>query len=153
MGKDIDHFYKHNQLKLSTPTLNKPVLSPSDSNTSSASNSTRTSIWYRLDNKHISTNHNKNNISNKDYIQSYVTPRKQNYSFQDKYTPTNLTQLNATLPITSVKLHTTAKLSPAGKEYLCLYINSKYSQADKCVKSMIMTNVVDYILYIYTFEK
>ena len=61
--------------------------------------------------------------------------------------------LNATLPITSVKLHTTTKLPPAGKEYLRFQINSKYSQAAKCVKSRITTKVVDYILSVDTFEQ
>ena len=74
MGKDIGRLYKNNRSKLSTLTLKKPGLSSSASHTSSASNSTRTYISPRLDNKHITTNHNKNNISNKYDIQSCVTP-------------------------------------------------------------------------------
>ena len=60
---------------------------------------------------------------------------------------------NATLNITSVKLHTTTKLPSTGKEYLCLQINGKYSQDAKCVKSRIMTKFIDYILSIDTFEQ
>ena len=114
MGKEIGRFYKHNRSKLFTPTLKKYVLSSSDSHTSSASYSTQTSISYRLDNKHITTNQNKNNTSNTDGVQSCVTPQK-NYSVQAKLTPTHLTPFNYTLPITSVKLHTTTKLTPSGK--------------------------------------
>ena len=107
--------YKPNQSKLSTPTLKKPVLSSSESHTSSASNSTRIYILSRLNNKHITTNKNKNNISNTYGIQSCVTPQKQYYSVQATSTPTNLMPLNVTLTISSVKLNTTTKLPPAGK--------------------------------------
>ena len=76
MGKDIGRFYKHNQSKLSAPTLKKYVLSYPDSHTSSESNSTQTSISSKLDNKHITTNHKKNKIPDTDGIQSCVTPQK-----------------------------------------------------------------------------
>ena len=79
MGKDIGGFYKHNWSKLYTPTLKKPVLSYSYSHTSSASNSIQSYISSRIDNKHITTNQNKKNISNADDIQSCVTPQN-NYS-------------------------------------------------------------------------
>ena len=69
-------FFNNNRLKLSTPTLNKPVLSFSDYHTSSASNLTRTSISSILDNKDITTNKNKNNTSNTDEFHSCVTPQK-----------------------------------------------------------------------------
>ena len=77
MGKCIGCLYKNIQLKLSIQTLKKPGLSSSASNTSSPSNYTRTSMSSRIDNKHITTNKNKNNISNTDDIQSYVTPQTQ----------------------------------------------------------------------------
>ena len=115
MGKDIGRFYKHNWSKLSTPTLKKPVLLSSSSHTSSASNSTRKYIPSRLDNKHITTNQNKNNISNTDDIQSCVTPCKNNYSVQATYAPTHLNPLNATLPISSVQLYTPIELPSDGK--------------------------------------
>ena len=83
MDKDIGCFYKNNQLELSTPILKKPALSYSASHTSS----THTSISSRLDNKHIITNHNKNNTSNKDDIQSCVTPRKQITMFMPHLQP------------------------------------------------------------------
>ena len=59
--------------------------------------------------------------------------------------------LNATLPIESVKLHTTTESPPAGKEYLYFQINGKSSHATQCVKSRIMNNVIDYILSVDTF--
>ena len=90
MGKEIGCSFKYNQSKLSTPTLKKPVLSSSESHTSSASNSTRIYILSRLNNKHITTNKNKNNISNTYGIQSCVTPQKTNYKVQATSTPTHL---------------------------------------------------------------
>ena len=36
---------------------------------------------------------------------------------------------------------------------LCFQINGKYSQASKCVKSRIMTKVIDYVIYIDKFEQ
>ena len=115
MGKEIGRFYKNNLSKFFTATLKKTFLSSSDSHKSSASNSTRTSILSRFDNKHITTNKNKNKISNTDYIQSCATPQEQNYSVQATSTTTHLTPLNATLTISSVKLHTTTELPPTGK--------------------------------------
>ena len=61
--------------------------------------------------------------------------------------------LFAPLPIPSAKLHTTAKLTPAGKEYFYFQINGKYSQTAKCVKFMIITKFINYTLYIDTFEQ
>ena len=61
--------------------------------------------------------------------------------------------LNAALPIPSVKLHTITKSPPDGKEYLCFQINSKSSQAAKCVKFRIMTKVINYILFIDKSEQ
>ena len=60
---------------------------------------------------------------------------KTNYSVQATSTTTHLTPFDATLPIASVKLHTTIELSPAGKEYLCFQINGKSSHTAQCVKS------------------
>ena len=117
MSKEIGRFYKNIWLKLPTPTLKKPVLSSSTSHTSSEINSTQTSISYSLDNKHITTNQNKNNISNTYDIHSYVAPRKHNHNVQSKSTTTHLTPLDATMYIVSVKLHTTTELPPAGKEF------------------------------------
>ena len=113
---------------------------------------TWTYISSRLDNRKTTTNHNKDNISNTDDIQLCVTP-KTNYSVQATYEPTHLTPSNYTLTIASIKLHTTTILPPNGKEYLFLKISGKSSQTAKCVKSRIMTKVINYILSIDTFEQ
>ena len=117
-------FFKYNRLKLLTSTINKPVLPSSVAHTSSASNLTQTPISSQLDNRDITTNQNKNNISNTDDIQSCVTPKK-NYSVQATSTSPHLTPLNATLHIKSVKLHRTTKLNLTGKTYLFFLINKK----------------------------
>ena len=64
-----------------------------------------------------------------------------------------MTALNSTLPIASIKLKTTTKLTSAGKEYLCSQINGKSSHAAQCVKLRIMKKSIDYILSIDTFEQ
>ena len=115
MGKEIGRLCKNNRSKISTPTLKIPVLSFSDAHASSASNLKATSISSQLDNKDITTNQNRNNTSNTDDIHSCVTPQKQNYSVKDTSTTTCLTPLNTTLPILPIELHTTKKLTLAGK--------------------------------------
>ena len=72
MGKEIGRSFKYNWSKLSTSTLKEPVVSSSAAHTSSASNSTTTSIWPELDNKEITTNENKNNTSSIDDIHSCI---------------------------------------------------------------------------------
>ena len=81
---------------------------------------TGTSISSQPDNKDITTNQNKNNTSNTDDIHSCVTPRKKNYSVHDTSTTNILKSLNTAIPIAPVELHTTTKLRPASKEYLCV---------------------------------
>ena len=61
--------------------------------------------------------------------------------------------LNTTLPIAPVELHKTKTLPPAGKEYFCFQINSKYPHAAQCVKSWILNKAIDYILSIDKFEQ
>ena len=51
-----------------------------------------------------------------------------------------------------LKLHTTANLPSVGKEYMCFQNNGKTAQKEKCIKSRIMTKVVDYVLLIGTFS-
>ena len=40
-----------------------------------------------------------------------------------------------------------------GKEYMCFQIYFKSAQAAKCVKSRIMTKVIDCVLSVYIFEQ
>ena len=59
---------------------------------------------------------------------------EKNNCVQATSTTTHLIPLNATLNIASVKLHTTNKLPPDSKEYVCFHINKNIYQAAKCVK-------------------
>ena len=77
---------------------------------------------------------------------------KKNYSVQDTSTTTGLKPLNTTLPLSPAELHTTTKLPPAGKEYLCFQIHGRSSYDAQCVKSRIMNNAIDSILSIDKFE-
>ena len=78
---------------------------------------------------------------------------KINFSVHATSTPPRLTPLNTTLPIAPVELHTTTKLRPVGKEYLCFQIDSKAHHTDQCVKSRILNKSIDSILSIDTFEQ
>ena len=111
-GQGNWQFFKYNRSKISTPTLNKTVLSSSAAHTPYTSNLTQTSISSQIDNGDITTNKNKNNTSNTDDIHSCVTPQKQNYSVHAKSTTTHLTPSNATRPIAPVELHTRKKYAP-----------------------------------------
>ena len=115
MGKEIGGSFKYNRSKISTPTLNKPVLSSLAAQTSSASNFTQTFISYHLDNEDSTAIQNKKDTSNTDYIHSCAIPKKQNYIVQATSTPPRLKRFNTTLPIVPVELHTTTKLPPVGK--------------------------------------
>ena len=61
--------------------------------------------------------------------------------------------LNTPLPIAYVELHTTNKIPPSGREYLCFQINGKCYHAAQCVKSRIMNKDIDSILSIDKFEQ
>ena len=99
MGKEIGCYFKYIQLKISTPTLKKPVLSSLENHTSYSSNLKRTIISYQLENKYSTEIQNTLDITNTDDIHSCVTPRKQNISVQTTSTPLRLTPLITTLPL------------------------------------------------------
>ena len=84
---------------------------------------------------------------------THVYYHEKNYSVQATSKTTHLTPLNDKLPIVPVKLHTTKKLPPTGKEYSCFQIHGRSSHAAQCVKSQIMNNAIDYILSIETYEQ
>ena len=44
-------------------------------------------------------------------------------------------------------------LPPVSKEYMYFQKDGKNSQAARCIKSRIMTNVIDYVLLVDTFEQ
>ena len=87
MGKDIGKIYKHSQSQLSTFSLNTPVSSSSEPQTSSATKLTTTSVPSVTDknqNNYVfyskNTIQNDATITNNDDIQSCETAKKQNYS-------------------------------------------------------------------------
>ena len=87
MGKGIGRIYKHSKSQLSTSSLKAPVSSSSEYQTSSAIKLKTTSVPSARDkhqNKFVlysqNTIHNDVTITNNDNIQSYETPKKQNYS-------------------------------------------------------------------------
>ena len=52
-----------------------------------------------------------------------------------------------------LNLHTTTKLPPVGKEYMCFQKDVRTAQAGNYIKSRIITKVIDYVLLIDTFEQ
>ena len=78
MIKDIGRSYKYNWSEIATPTLKKPVLSPSEKNISYTTSLSQTIISSQLENKDSTTIKNTSEISNTDDIHSCVTPRIQN---------------------------------------------------------------------------
>ena len=52
-----------------------------------------------------------------------------------------------------LNLHTTTKLPPVGKEYMCYHNDVKATQEANCIKSRIMTTVIYSVLSIGTFEQ
>ena len=153
MGKKFGRSFKYNQSKISTPTLKKPVLSSSENHTSYTTNSTRTIRSYQLENEDSTAIQNTSEISNTDDIHSCATPQKYNISVQATSTPPPLTPLINTLLLAPVESPKTTELPPVGKEYSCFQINSKSTNASKCVKSRVLNNSIDSILSINTFEQ
>ena len=52
-----------------------------------------------------------------------------------------------------LNIHTTTKVPPVGKEYMCFQNDGKNAQASNCIKSKIMNKVTDSVLSIDTFEQ
>ena len=75
------------------------------------------------------------------------------YSIPTTLTPNYHKQFISAMSVRSFNLHTTSKLTPLGKEYMCFKIDGKYYQAYKCVESRIMTKLIDCVIYINTFEQ
>ena len=115
IGKDIGRFYKYDRSKISTPIFRKPALSSSSNYTSYTTSLSQTIISSQLENKDSTAIQNTSDISNTDYIQSCVTPQKQNYSVQATSTTTCLTPLITTLPLAPFELTKTTELPPVGK--------------------------------------
>ena len=102
MGKEIGRAYKYNRSKISSPTLNKPVLLSSANHTSYTSNLTPTIMSHQLQHKESTSIQNRVNTSNTDDIHYLVTPRKQNISVRATPTPPRLTPFITMLPLLPV---------------------------------------------------
>ena len=72
MGKNIGKIYKHRQSQLSTLSMKEPILSSSDSQTSSSTELTKNNSVLCSQN----STHNDLNIINNYDINSCETPRK-----------------------------------------------------------------------------
>ena len=79
MGKDIGKIYKHSQYQLSNPSIKEPVVSSSDSQTSTSIKLTITSVSSDIDKKQTNsilcsqnTTQNDLNITNNEDVKSFV---------------------------------------------------------------------------------
>ena len=68
-------------------------------------------------------------------------------------TPNHHTQRIATTSSSILKLNTPTVLYLVGTENICFQKDGKTDQADKCIKSRIITKVIYYVLSIDTFEQ
>ena len=91
------------------------------------------------------------NIKNYDNMQCCETQRKQKYSTSTNSFPKQHEQLISSMSVHSSNLHTTAKLPPVGKYYMCFQIDGKSTQSARCVKYRIITNVIYCVIYINEF--
>ena len=66
-------------------------------------------------------------------------------------TPNHHTQRIATTYSSILNLNTPKILPPVCKEYICFQKDGKTTQAVRCIKSRIMTKVIDYVLSIDKF--
>ena len=115
MCRDIGRSFKYNRLKISSPTLKKPVLSFSTNHISYTTNSNPPFMPHQIQHKDSTSIQNTLDISDTDYIHSCGTSQKQNISVQATTTPPRLTPLITTLPLLPVELLRTTHLPPLGK--------------------------------------
>ena len=99
------------------------------------------------------TIHNDLNITNNDDIQSCKTPRKQSYSISTTLTPKHHMQHISAVSVRSFNVHTTEKLPPGPKEYMCFHLDGEYIQTAGYVKLRVRTKVIVCELSINTFEQ
>ena len=92
-------------------------------------------------------------ITNNDDIQSCETKKEQNYNISTVSTPNNHSQRIDSTSSSRFNYNTPMILPPVGKEYICFMKEGKSDQAARCIKSRIVTKVIDYVLSIDTFEQ
>ena len=160
VGKYIGQIYKHNPYQISNSSFKAPVCSSSDYQTSSSIKLTTTyvsSVRYKKQNNSVLCSQysiqNDVSITNNNDMQSYDKAKKQKYSIPTTSTPNHHAQCIANTSACMLNLHTTTGLPPVGKEYMCFQKDDKSDQAARCIKSRIVTKVIDYVLFIDTFEQ
>ena len=52
-----------------------------------------------------------------------------------------------------LNFNTSTLLTPVDKQYICFLKEGKFDQAARCIKSRIITKVIDYVISIDTFEQ
>ena len=92
-------------------------------------------------------------ITNNDKIHYCETPRKKNYIIPTISTTNHHSQYVPNTSPSILNLNTPTILLPVGKEYMCFQKDGKNSQSTRCIKSRIMTKVVDFLLSIDPFEQ
>ena len=80
-----------------------------------------------------------------------VKHQENNYRITSTSTPNHHAPLIGAMSVRSFNLRATSKFLPVGKKDVCFQVDGKYSQASKCVKSNIITTVVDYVLSVNKF--
>ena len=153
MGKDIGQIYKHSQSQLLTSSIKAPVSLSQESQTSSAIKVTTTSIpsiIYKHQNNYVlcsqNTIQNDETITNNYDIQSCGTTKKQKFNISTISTPNHHSQRIASTSPSTLTSNTPTILPLVGKEYICFMKGGKSDQAARCVKSRIMTKVIDSVL-------
>ena len=76
----------------------------------------------------------------------HVKHQEKNHSISNTSTPNHHAQLISAMSVSFLNSQTTAKLPSVRKEYICFQIDGKTSQEAKCVKSRIITKVIDSFL-------
>ena len=75
------------------------------------------------------------------------------YKISTISTPNHHSKCIASASSSRLNSNTPTKLPPVGKYYMCFMKEGKYYQAARCIKSRIMTKVIDSVFSIYTFEQ
>ena len=160
MGKDIGRIYKHSKYQLSTSSPKALVSLSSEQQISSVIELTTTSVPSATD-KHKNnsvlyyqnTTQNDATITNNDDIQSCETSKKQNYIISTISTPNHYSQHIASPFSSRLDFNTPTILPLIGKEYMCFMKEGKSDQAARCIKSRIMTMLIDSVISIETSEQ
>ena len=108
------------------------------SQTSSSIDSARTCVSYVIDKEQTdfvlcsqNTTPNDLNITSNYDIGSCETQRKQNYRIPTTSTKIDHVRRISAMPFCSFSLHTTVKLPPVSKKYMCFQIDIESAQASK----------------------